>query len=257
MKYLTPKAILCTLLPCLIMLLTGCHSQSKDERYNNMTPLEIYQTGVKHVNKHNYPEAIDDFTALESRYPFSEFADRAQMGAIYATYLNEDYVSALPAIDRFLRMYPRHPDVDWVYYMKGVIHFNESMGFFGKYLSGNEERDPVPAQQGFEAFSMLAATYPDSCYTPDAVLRMVYLRNVLAAHEMVAARYYMKRGAYVAAVKRANNVLEKFDQTPCVPDALALMIEAYRCMGMEDLADDTFHVLAYNYPTSKYVPRMS
>lgn len=245
-----------TLAPLVLALLTGCHSQSKDERYNNMSAVEIYQAGVKHVSKNNFTEAIDDFSALESRYPFGDYADKAQLGVIYAYYLNEDYPSAIPAVDRFLRMYPRDQNVDYVYYMKGLIHFNESLGFFGKYLKGNEERDPTSARQGIQAFNMLVSTYPNSIYAPDAALRLVYLRNVLAAHELVAARYYMRKGAYVAVVNRANVVIEEFDQTPCVPDALALMVEAYRRMQLPDLAQDTYNVLAFNYPDSKYIDEL-
>ena len=154
-------------------------------------------------------------------------------------------------------MYPRHPNVDYVYYMKGLIHFNESLGFFGKYLKGNEERDPTFARQGIQAFNMLVSTYPNSVYAPDSALRLVYLRNVLAAHEMVAARFYMRKGAYVAAVNRANVVLTEFDQTPSMPDALAVMVEAYRCMQLNDLADDTFNILAFNYPGSKYIAELA
>lgn len=256
MRSIIFKSFLCLLLPASVLLFNGCHSQSKDERYNSMSALEIYQTGVKHVEKNNYAEAMDDFAALESRYPFSEFADKAQMGAIYATYLNEDYISAIPAVDRFLRMYPRHPHVDYVYYMKGVIHFNESLGFFGKYLGGNEERDPTPARKGIEAFSMLLSTFPESCYAEDSALRLAYLRNVLAAHEMVAADYYLRKGAYIAAANRANTVVTQFDQTPCIPEALATMIRAYRGMGLDDLADDTLQILVYNYPNSRYISEL-
>lgn len=239
--------------PLVLTLLAGCHSQSKDERYNNLSAIEIYQTGVTHIDKHNYAEAIDDFSALESRYPFGDYAEKAQLGVIYAYYLNEDYTSAIPAVDRFLRMYPRDPHVDYVYYMKGLIHFNESLGFFGKYLKGNEERDPTSAREGIQAFSMLVSTFPDSIYAADATLRLVYLRNVLAAHELVAARYYMRKCAYVAAINRANVILTEFDQSPSMPEALAIMVEGYRALELPELAQDSYKILVLNYPGSNLI----
>lgn len=249
------------LLPLLLttlFTLSGCHSNSKDERYNSMGPTEIYAQGVENVNKKNYVEAIEDFEALEARYPFGDYADKAQLGAIYAYYLNEDYPSALPAVERFIRMYPRHPDVDYAHYMKGLIHFSEAEGFFSRYLLiSRNDRDMTFAKKGVAAFNYILTTYPDSIYAPDSQYRMLYLRNLLAENEIVAASFYLRKGAYLAAANRANYVIANFDQSPSMPEALFILTQAYRLLELPDLADDAFRVLALNYPDSDYTAKLA
>jgi len=233
----------------ILLILLGCHSTSKEDQYNNMNPKEIYQQGVQHVTKKHYTDAVDDFLALESRYPFGDYADKAQLGAIYALYLGEDYPSALPAVERFIRMYPRHPNVDYAYYIKGLIYFSESLGYFTKYLPmEREERDPTSPKKAFAAFSVLIIQYPHSVYVQDAKQRMIYLRNLIAENELVAARFYMRKGAYLAAANRANSVIAQFDQSPSIPEALRIMRDAYRELNLNDLANDADRVLALNYP---------
>lgn len=239
------------------LVLTGCQSNSKDERYNDMTPTEIYQDGVKKVNKKHYTEAVEDFEALEARYPFGDYADKAQFGVIYSLYMNQDYASALPAVERFIRMYPRHPHVDYAYYMKGLIHYSEAEGMFGKYLPNDRsERDPTSLRKSYNAFKAVVTAFPRSRYTPDAKLRMVYLRNVLADNELVAGNFYYKKGAYLAAANRANYVLANFDQSPAIPAALALMVKAYRKLDQPILAQDAYQILAINYPQSPYIEEL-
>ena len=242
----------------LIASLAGCNSNSKDDRYNAMSAEQIYAQGTKHIDKKRYTEAVEDFEALESRYPFGEYADKAQFGALYALYENEDYPAALPAIERFLRMYPRHPHVDYAYYMKGLVHFSESLGLFGKYLpTERAERDPTSAKKALQAFEILTTHYPHSIYLNDAKLRMVYLRNLLAKHELAAARFYMKKGAYLSAANRANTVITEFDRTASMPEALGIMIKAYRQLELYTLADDAYAVLVLNYPQSPLVDQLA
>lgn len=232
-----------------LLVLCGCHHTTKDERYNSMSPTAIYRSGVKHVKKHRFTEAIEDFEALESRYPFGEYADKAQIGTIYAYFLNDDYPAAIPAIDRFLRMYPRHPDVDYIYYLKGLVYFEESLGFFGKYLPVEaKDRDPTSAKKSLQAFYELTKSFPNSRYSDDARQRIVYLRNLLAENERVAAEFYLQKGAYVAAANRAGYIIANFDQTPSIPSALCIAIEANRALGLDKLADDYLAVLTLNYP---------
>jgi len=239
------------------LVLVGCHSTSKDERYNNMSPNEIYELGTKHVKKKNYAEAVEDFEALESRYPFGEYADKAQLGAVYAYYENEDYTAALPAVERFIRMYPRHPNVDYAYYMKGLCHYSEAHGFLTKYMPmERDERDTTFAKKGIQAFHYLTVNYPDSIYTPDAKQRMVYLRNLLAKSELVAARFYFKKGAYLAAANRASNVISQYDRSPSMSEALYIMVKSYRKLELYELADDSQRVLALNYPDSIYLEKL-
>ena len=241
----------------LALILSGCGSNSKDERYNNLAPDKIYRQGVKNLKKKRYTQAIEDFEALESRYPFGEYADKAQLGAVYGYYANDDYPSALPAVERFIRMYPRHPQVDYAYYLKGLIHFSEAQGAFSKYLPlSREDRDATPIRKSLTAFNVLVTTYPRSIYTPDAELRMVYLRNLLAQSELVSARFYMKKKAYLAAANRASYVIANFDQTTSLPEALAIQIEAYRKLNLNDLANDSYKVLVLNYPNSVYVKEL-
>ncbi len=245
--------------PALLVLaallgLAGCHSNSKDEKYNNMSPNEIYQEGVKHVKKKRFDQAIEDFEALESRYPFGEYADKAQLGAIYSYYENEDYPAVIPAIERFLRMYPRHQDVDYAYYLKGLAHFNETTGFFSNYLPGSRaDRDPTSLKKSLQSFHILITRFPDSTYVNDAKQRMVYLRNILAENELVAARFYLKKGAYLSAANRASNVITQFDRSPVTAEALYIMVKAYRKLELNTLADDAEKVLALNYPDSTFL----
>lgn len=249
------KLALLLLIPLLV--LSGCHSTSKDERYNNMSPNEIYNQGTQNVNKKRYVEAIEDFEALESRYPFGEYADKAQLGAIYAYYLNEDYPAGLPAVERFIRMYPRHPDVDYAYYMKGLIHYSESLGSFTKYLPMERvDRDATSPKKAVQAFQVLITRFPNSIYTQDAKQRIVYLRNLLAETELVAARFYFRKGAYLAAANRASNVISQFDQSPYMAEALAIMVKSYRELELPQLANDAYRVLALNYPDSKYMQEL-
>ncbi len=240
-----------------LFVLSGCNSNSKDERYNNMTANEIYSSGTKNAYKKRFNEAIEDFEALESRYPFGEYADKAQLGAIYSYYENEDYPSAIPAIERYLRMYPRHPNIDYVYYIKGLTHFSESGGFFTNYLPiDRADRDTTPAKKALQAFHVLITRFPNSIYADDAKLRMVYLRNILAQNELVAAEYYLRKGAYLAAANRASNVITHFDRAPCMAEALAIMVKAYRKLELNELANDSYRVLALNYPDSIYVKEL-
>lgn len=239
-------------------LLVGCHSTSKDEKYNNMSPNDIYEQGVKNVKRKNYERAIEDFEALESRYPFGDYADKAQLGAVYSYYLNEDFPSALPAVERFIRMYPRHPHVDYAYYMKGLIHFSEAMGFFSRYLPmEREDRDPTPAKKALGVFTLLVQQYPSSPYVTDAKQRIIYLRNLVAQNELVAARYYLRKGAYLAAVNRASFVITNFDGSPSLAEALSIMVQAYRELNLPDLANDSYRVLMLNYPDSPFAEEVT
>lgn len=237
-----------------LFALCGCHHTTKEDIYNSMPPDKIYRQGVKNVKKHRFTDAIENFEALESRYPFGEYADKSQLGAIYAYYLNEDYAAALPAVERFIRMYPRHPHVDYAYYLRGLIYFEESLGFFGKYLPIEvKDRDPTSAKKALHAFYSLIKAFPDSCYVDDAKQRIVYLRNVLAENELVAARFYMIKGAYVAAANRASYVIANFDQTPSLPEALYIAVLANRNLKLNDLAEENYAVLALNYPRSNFL----
>jgi outer membrane protein assembly factor BamD len=176
------------------------------------------------------------------------------METAYAYYKDGETASAVAAAERFIKLHPNHPNVDYMYYVRGLANFNEDLGLFG-FVSGQDmtERDPKAAQSAFDAFGELVKRFPDSKYTPDAIQRMNYLVNALAAHEVHVARYYMKRGAYVAAANRAQASLKSFPQAPANEEGLLIMVKAYDALGMTDLRNDAERVLLKNFPDSKYL----
>lgn len=195
----------------------------------------------------NLDRAIKSLETLQSRYPYGRYAQQAQMEIAYAYYKHEEPEAALTAVDRFVKQYPNSPNMDYVLYLKGLINFIDTSGFLQR-LSRQDpaERDPQSARDSFDAFRELVTRFPDSRYTPDARIRMQFLTNLLARGEIRVAAYYLRRGAYVAAVNRANNVLKEFPETPQTRDALQIMVRAYDAMGMQQLRDDTQRVLDLN-----------
>jgi outer membrane protein assembly factor BamD len=189
---------------------------------------------------------------LESRYPYGRYAQQAQLELGYVYWKGGESGSALAACDRFIKLHPSHPSVDYVYYLKGLINFNEDLGYAG-YISTQDptERDPKAAREAFDTFKELVTRFPDSKYTPEARQRMNYLVNALASLEVHVARYYLKRGAYVAAANRAQFVIKTYPNTPVVEEALFVLLTAYDKLGMTDLRDDTERVMKKNYPESR------
>ena len=187
--------------------------------------------------------------ALESRYPFGKYAEQAQLEIIYAHYGAYEYEAAVEAADRFIRLHPQHPNVDYAYYLKGLAAVNSERDFLSRFIPMDEtKRDVSRAKEAFAEFAQLLSRYPDSPYAADAKARMVYLRNLLARHEINVANYYIRRGAYLAAANRGRYVVENFQRTPAVPDGLAVMAQGYIYLGMDDLAREAIEVLRTNYP---------
>lgn len=213
----------------------------------------LYSEAKSAMGDNNWEEAIKFYQKLESRYPYGRFAQQAQMEVAYAHWKNGDTASALAACDRFIKLHPNHPHVDYMYYLKGLITFNEDLGFMG-YLNTQDpsERDPKSARESFDTFRELVQRFPSSKYTPDAIQRMNYLVNALASHEVHVARYYIKRGAYVAAANRSQFVLKNYPNTPAQEEALYILVVAYDKMGMEDLRADAERVMRLNFPNSRY-----
>jgi len=184
-----------------------------------------------------------------TRFPFGVYGQQSLLDLAYAYYKTEDFESAMSACDRFIRLYPQNPHVDYAYYLKGLVNFNRGRGLTERFLPiDSSQRDQSSAMTSFQSFSELVAKYPQSEYAEDARKRMVFLRNRLAAHEVHVANYYMTRGAYVAAANRARYVVETYPRTPVVPDALVLMAKAYRILGIDNLSNDAIRVLELNYP---------
>jgi len=215
---------------------------------------KLYAEAKQSLSDRNYEQAIKYYQKLEARYPYGRFAQQAQIEIAYAHFKEGEPALAVAAADRFIKLHPNHPNVDYVYYLKGLANFNEDLGVMG-LVCGQDmtERDPKAAAESFEAFKELVNRYPDSKYTPDAVLRMKYLVNSLAAHEVHVARYYYRRGAHVAAVNRVQYALKTYPQAPANEEGLVILVKAYDALGMTDLRDDAERVLKTNFPTTKYM----
>ena len=204
------------------------------------------------MRNRDYDKAIGYYEKLKSRYPHGRYALQAELEIAYAYYKKGEAASAIAAADRFIKLHPHHPNVDYVYYLKGLATFNER-GIVEKLTKQDiSDRDPKALRESFAAFKELITRFPESRYAKDATLRMSYLVNTLAEHEMHVARYYMKRGAYVAAVNRCKYVIETYPQTPAVEQALVIQISAYDMLGIEDLKSDALRVLKTNYPNNRF-----
>lgn len=242
----------------LILLLSGCGLlPEKIDETKNWSAGKLYSEARSELDDGNYEKAIKHFETLEARYPYGRYAQQAQLEVAYAYYKDNEAVSAIAAADRFIKLHPNHPHVDYAYYLKGLTNFNDDLGFLSTVTDkvskqDMTERDPKSARESFEAFKELATRFPNSKYTPDATLRMRHLINSLASHEVHVARYYLQRGAYVAAVNRAQFTLKEYPQAPANEEALAIMVKAYDTMGVNDLRDDAIRVMQKNFPKSEY-----
>lgn len=216
---------------------------------------DLYQEAMSAMDNENFDIAIEKLQLLEARYPFGRFSEQAQLELIYAYFSSYEPEAARAAADRFIRLHPNHDNIDYAYYLKGLTAFEQDISWITQYLPIDEtQRDPGAALDSFESFATLVSRYPESQYAPDSQKRMVYLKNRLAAYEVHVARYYIQREAFVAAANRGRYVIENMQETPAVPDALAVMIEAYTHLGQQDLAADTQSVLAKNFPSYQYSP---
>lgn len=215
---------------------------------------KLYAEAKENLNDRNYEQAIKYYEKLEARYPYGRYAQQAQIEIAYAYYKDNEPAQAIAAAERFIKLHPSHPNVDYAYYLRGLANFNDDLGWFGG-LSGQDltERDPKAAREAFEAFKDLVTRFPQSKYAPDSVARMNYLVNALASHEVHVARYYMKRGAYVAAANRAQMALKTYPQAPANEEGLVILVKAYDALDMRDLRNDAERVLMKNFPDSKYL----
>jgi len=209
----------------------------------------MYTDAKKSLNDGSYEEAIKQFESLQSHYPYGRYAQQAQIEIAYAYYRQNEAESAITAADSFIKQYPNNPHVDYAYYVKGLANFNADIGLFGLAFGQDPtERDPKAAQDSFAAFKDLITRFPSSRYAPDSRLRMQYLLNALAKYEIHVASYYQRRGAHIAAVNRAKEVLTLYPNTPATRDALLILVQGYDAMGMKQLRDDAQRVLDKNFP---------
>ncbi|MBS3805129.1 MAG: outer membrane protein assembly factor BamD [Oleiphilaceae bacterium] len=236
------------LIASLFALVAGCSSKQQEE----VLPEETYYDNArKAMNSGNFNQAEQNLDFLETYYPFGRYAEQAQLDLIYARYQNFDLEGARAAADRFLRLNPQSENVDYALYMRGLASYNLDINLAGRYLPIDlSERDPGEQRRAFRDFSALLSQYPDSEYAPDARQRMIAIRNRLAELELHAARYYIRREAYLAANNRARYVVENFPKAPATEEALIIMAETYQFLGVKQAARDAIALLSTNYPDS-------
>ncbi len=244
------------LLLCLY-LFTGCSTikglfGDDDEEdptiSEDISARQLYEKANGEMQGNRFADAIESYTLLESRYPFGRYAQQAQLELAFLYYRQSNMESAISSADRFIKLNPQHPNVDYAYYMKGLAYFDKSKTILNVILPRNpSDKDPEALVASFEVFKELIQKFPDSEYADDAKQRMIYLRNELAEHELTVADFYMRRGAYVAAVNRAKYVMEKYQGAPAMPQAVYTLELAYRQLGINDLAYDTHKIYAANY----------
>jgi outer membrane protein assembly factor BamD len=235
--------------------LTGCNllPEVKDETAN-WTAEQLYKDAHESLLAASYTRAIKSYDTLESRFPYGRLAQQAILEGAYANYRQGEATTALAACERFIRTYPNHPNVDYAYYLKGLINFREDQGLLGYVVETDlSERDPKMTKEAYGAFRELVTRFPDSRYAEDSAERMRYLTNALAGYEVHVARYYYNRGAYVAAANRAQATLINYPKTPANRDALVLLADSYDKLGMAQLRDDTRRVMKETFPDAKYV----
>lgn len=214
----------------------------------------LYQEAHAMLTTGNYTRAIKLYDTLEGRYPYGRYAQQAILEGAYTNYRAGETATAIAACDRFIHTYPNHPNVDYAYYLKGVVNFREDQGLFGYIVEQDiSERDPKMARESFGAFKDLLARFPDSKYAEDSMERLRYLTNALSTYEVRVADYYYRRGAYLAAANRAQASLITYPQTPANEDALIVLIRSYDRLGMTQLRDDAERVLKDTFPNGKYV----
>nr|VFK43858.1 MAG: Beta-barrel assembly machine subunit BamD [Candidatus Kentron sp. SD] len=232
-----------------IVVFAGCASFDVEDETKGWSAQQLYNKAKSERIDGNYETALEYYQKLESRYPFGRYAQQAQIEIIYLYYKSDEPDQAITSAERFIKLYPRHPYVDYAYYLKGITNFNLGKGFFDKYLPTDpSQRDPGSALKAFEDFGELIERFPGSKYAEDARQRMLYLRNNLASHEVHVAKYYLRREAYVAAANRGKYVIENYQGAPSTADALLVMIKAYKKMELGELSLEAFRVLELNFP---------
>jgi outer membrane protein assembly factor BamD len=226
----------------------------KSDENKNVSASKLYADAQDEMAGGHYEAAIKLFERLESNYPFGTYAAQAQMEIAYAHYKAQEQAEALAAVERFIKLHPNHPQVDYMYYLRGLINFNDQIGFLSFiYAQDPTERDPKATREAFAAFKELVDKFPNSKYAPDSIARMNYLTNAMAQYEVHVANYYYRRGAYLAALNRAQGAVTQFSQAPAREEALFIMIRCYDKLGMLDLRDDTQRIFTKNYPASRFM----
>ncbi len=238
-----------------LTFISGCSwlgssdEEPTEEATDGYTERDFYEKIQVSLNAGNWTVAITNLHLLESQFPFGKYAEQAQLELIYAQFKTADYESSISAAERFIRLHPQHVNVDYAYYLKGLSEISQASSFFDSFLpTDNTKRDIGSARSAFATLSEFLTRFPKSPYAADTRKRLVNLRNRLARAEIHVANYYFSRKAYLAAANRGRYVVENFQQTPAVPDGLAVMAQAYKILDMQELSENAVQVLAANYP---------
>jgi outer membrane protein assembly factor BamD len=244
--------IVTLLLLGLTLSLAGCRKDGNDTA--NASADQLYTKAKTSLDNGSWDRSIQLYRALQTRYPFGRYTEQSMLDLSYAYFKRGMPEEAISTLDRFIRTYPAHPSVDYAYYLKGLVNYEQNLSFLEKVFPTRvRDRDQSAAQDAFLDFAELIRRFPDSRYVPDARQRMVFLRNNLAAYEVTVAKYYLRREAYVAAASRARYAIEVFPNTPEIPEALIVLHQAYSELDMPELAEGTMEVLALNFPDNYYV----
>ncbi|MFN3887240.1 MAG: outer membrane protein assembly factor BamD [Aquabacterium sp.] len=233
--------------------LTACESTPKDE-FANISPDKLYADAKEDTSDGNFETAIKKLEKVEARASGTLLAQQAQIDLAYSYYRTGERAQALAKLERFIRLHPTSPALDYAYYLQGLVNFNDNLGLFGRLANQDiSERDQQASRDAYESFRMLIDRFPNSKYAPDARLRMNHIVNSMAAGEVHIARYYFRRGAYLAAANRAQVTVREYRQSPAVEEALSIMARSYDALGLVQLRDDAVRVLRQNFPESAYL----
>ena len=252
-----PKALrLTTILGTVCVLAAGCSTKPSPDRTANWSPNRIYAEAKDEANSGAYEKAVPLYEKLEGRAAGTPLAQQAQIDKAYAQYKGGEKAQAISTLDRFIKLHPASPALDYAFYLKGLVNFNDNLGIFG-FISRQDlsERDQKAAKESFESFRELVFRFPDSRYSEDARLRMTYIANSLAQSEVNVARYYYSRGAYVAAVNRAQIAITDYRDVPALEEATYVLFKSYDALGMITLRDDMRRIMEKTYPTSTYISK--
>lgn len=245
-SFLLGLALLATL------LISGCASDGNKDETDGWSETKLYSEATEKLKDNDFAKCGSYFEKLEARFPFGPYSQQAQINAAYCYWKASEQAQALVAVDRFIKLHQGSPNLDYAFYLKGLITFNDDLGFLGKFTGQDlSERDPKAAREAFEAFKVVVDRFPNSKYAPDALDRMRYIVNSLAEADVIVARYYFQRGAYLAAANRAQLVLKDYDRAPAVEEALYILIKSYERLGMTDLSTDGIRVFKLNFPDSQ------
>ncbi|MEZ5460633.1 outer membrane protein assembly factor BamD [Dokdonella sp.] len=234
-----------------LLLVTGCSLFGKDKAdpLETLSVEQLYAKGKGYVDAGDYTAADKVFSRLIARFPFGDYTEQAQLDKAYALYKMNKPDDAYSTINRFIKTYPAQKHIDYAYYLRGLINFDREEGMLERYAGLDmTQRDQAFVRQSFDDFAALIKRHPESAYAADAKLRMIYLRDGMAKSELNIALFYLRQGAYVGAANRAKAIIETYDQSRYVADALAILVLSYGNLGQESLAADTTRVLELNFP---------